>query len=211
MNLRQLILCVLSTAALLPACRARSTEAQPPVGTPVTNSDARDDEGAISEEFRRFCEEHACRGRTEIDLLEEDGRTFHLELERAQPVVQGGMVSIYAGETIRLRAREQDGVVVDLAVAAESETPTIELRLEQLRSGENPSSMMLTVKHGFARTLKYRLGMMLLSDERVRGTSSCPVPVAVPSFELWPHPIFQLVLTDLRLVEDGDAAARTCE
>lgn len=141
--------------------------------------------------------------------MREDGSAFAIEWEEAPPVVRD-MASVYAGETIALRGREVESALVDLAAGpGEGDEPVLELGLSQNADGQ----MSLRVTNGFDRTVKYRLGMMRLRDEdgRVLETSSCPVGAGLTNFETWPEPIFQLIVTDVRFLDDDDPAASRCE
>jgi hypothetical protein len=61
--------------------------------------------------------------------------------------------------------------------------------------------MMLVVSNPFDRHIRYRLGMMTPNSEKIYATSNCPVGPKIKVIEHWPHPIFQLVFTDMKLVD----------
>jgi hypothetical protein len=48
------------------------------------------------------------------------------------------------------------------------------------------------------------MGMNPLSVDRLVPTSSCPVVAGGGSFELWPMPIFLVVMTDMRLLQEDE-------
>lgn len=175
----------------------------------------------IDPEFARFCTANPCRGETVVELVKDDGTPFHLTLPMAPPIVQPGFVSIYAGETIILEADVEDHGLVNLRAVPQVMHPdkSVEFRFAQDTTMQNGSDMVLAIRNGFGRPLKYRLGMLLPSDPEpspgqppsIRRTSICPVQPGTASYEHWPHAIYLLVVADLRLIEAGDPAATVCE
>lgn len=146
-----------------------------------------------------------CRGPGTIELLKEDGSRFSRSWTVNQPVVQGGeLVTIFAGETLHLEADVAGDAITTLRPVTEITAPdkTISLTFEQ-RAGK--TDMTLSISNPFSRMLKYRLGMQVLGRDALLKTSSCPIIAKGRSFEHWGHPIVQLVLTDFRLLSDGDA------
>jgi hypothetical protein len=87
---------------------------------------------------------------------------------------------------------------------------TVKLSFEQDDKIGDGTHMMLQVSNPFPRTLKYRARMMTL-DGRVSPTSSCPIRARTQNYEHWPHPIFQLIISDLHFVEEGSEEARRCK
>jgi hypothetical protein len=77
-------------------------------------------------------------------------------------------------------------------------------RLEQKDTG-----MMLMAKNSFDATIKYRASMSVSGD--FYHTSSCPVRPGLSTFELWPHTIAQLRITDFVLLDMSDTRAMRCE
>jgi hypothetical protein len=130
----------------------------------------------------------------------------------APPVVQPGLVSLYAGEAVTLEADVEGDRLTNLRVVSSELHPdrTIHLELVQRPLPGSPSAMLLTVRSGFSRPLKYSLGMMLLNErsDQVYSTSSCPVFTG--AFESWPHAIFQLVFTDFQLLDPSDKSQLVC-
>jgi hypothetical protein len=177
--------------------------------------------GTIDPDFAQFCASNPCRGHTTVNLVNDDGTPYRLDLPIAQPVVQPGFVSMYAGESIVLEADVKDGQLVNLRAVDQLDHPerSIQLRFFQDTTMQHGSDMILFVQNGFAEALKYRLGIMRPSDNEpppgqppiVRRTSTCPVLPGKVAYEHWPYAIFQLVATDFRLVDPNDSAAMACD
>jgi hypothetical protein len=66
------------------------------------------------------------------------------------------------------------------------------------------TGIMLAVNNPFSKPIRYNLGLMFLTSGRLYKTSSCPVIAKGGSYEYWPHPIFQLVVTNMHFLTEGD-------
>jgi hypothetical protein len=62
--------------------------------------------------------------------------------------------------------------------------------------------MNLVVRNPFKRHIKISMGMMPLDRTDLVTTSSCPVVAGGSDFEMWPYPIFQIWLGEMRLFDD---------
>ena len=128
------------------------------------------------------------------------------------PAVQDHAIWIFPGETLWIEADfAADGTLLSARSVNEPSDPkrTLTLRFTQSPDLADGTDMMLEIAGPLDRPLKYRLGMMPLDKEALYKTSSCPVLPGTQAIEHWPFPIFQLVLTDLRLLGDGEHL--TCE
>jgi len=140
------------------------------------------------------------RGPVKIHLKKQDGSWFDMQFSDAQPVVQGDIVTIFAGEKIclefdaGLKGPENFRQVQSVKVPQR----TLILNLFQDTKAADGSGMMFSIGNKHERSIKYDLGMMVLESEDVYKTSSCPIYEKIDVFEMWPHPIFQLVMTNFR-------------
>lgn len=55
---------------------------------------------AVDEGFANYCKTHECRKNLKVHLKKADGSYLNTEMEFAQPIVQGNLVSIFPGETV---------------------------------------------------------------------------------------------------------------
>jgi len=69
--------------------------------------------------------------------------------------------------------------------------------------------MLLRVESTFDTPLKFDLHMMALDTDAILYTSSCPVHPGRITYEHWPHAIFQLFVSDFRIVQGEDSSV--CE
>ncbi len=153
------------------------------------------------------CAEILCRDPMTVRLVTGSGETHETTFDQPLPIViKGKAVTIFPGEEIFVEAEVVGGRLVNLQAveAVRSPVRTLTLNLAQQDDG----GMLFTAINPFPTLLKYHLQMMLPTSDALKKTSSCPVmPDGGFVFEHWPHPIFQLVLTDPRL----DAEASRCE
>ena len=141
-------------------------------------------------------------------LIREDGGSFETTVPKLPIVLPNGWITLYPGEEIHIEFAFAGGVMKSARAVAKPRRPadTATFKLVQL---PGKPDMTLSVSHGLSQTLKYSVGLMLPSGGGVFGTTSCPVRPALVTNEHWPHPVFQLVITNVRLLPEG--ASLNCE
>lgn len=147
------------------------------------------------------CANAQCGYGIHIELTQEDGSRFSQTFD-AMPIVQEAGVSVYAGQTVLFEADQVDGRLSNLRLVQHVTNPerTISSRLEQDEKGH----MILVTKNPFDKHLRIRMGIMPLAIDRLVRTSSCPVIAGGASYEMWPYPIFQVFLGDIRLMSENE-------
>ncbi len=141
-----------------------------------------------------------CRHNLTVQLRQADGTEFKKNFDLIYPPVQGGkLVTLFAGETVRLLATIEGDHITNLAPASPSDdaSHTIELSLKQT---PDKVDMMLVIKNPFDRMIKYSAGMQVPPGSDVIKTSVCTVMAGKEGIETWPHPVFQLILSDFELI-----------
>jgi hypothetical protein len=163
--------------------------------------------GGGPNDFSEFCKSAPCRKDVHVRLKKRDGTLFDQQQDLAPPVIQGPWITIYAGEKILIEADEGAEGPTNFRNVAQNLQPqkTITFELSQTGDSQGHSLMVLRVENPFPRSIRYRLGIMALEDkeERVRGTSTCPVRQHGTSFESWPYPIYQAVVAEIRFEPSG--------
>jgi hypothetical protein len=167
----------------------------------------------IRAEVEALCRKVLCRTPARISLKLADGQTFEVLPDSPTPIVTGGMITVYPGETVYVEASIEGDSLVGLTAVPTKVHPekTLVFRLRQDPGIGDGAGMILQVESPFAEVLKYRLAMMLPTGDELVKTSACPLHPAKTVYESWPHPIYQIVATDFRVVDAESAAARTCE
>jgi len=154
---------------------------------------------------QEICSRITCAFNLRIVLKQKDGSTFDKSFP-ALPQVQPAGVSVYPGQSILFEADMEGDRLANFRLVTSAEHPekTISATLQQLDDG----AMVLKLKNPFRRHLPVKMAMMPLGLEKLLNTSSCPVlSDGRVSFEMWPHPIFQIWLGEFRLLDDSSDMA----
>ncbi|MCP4485845.1 MAG: hypothetical protein GY820_00740 [Gammaproteobacteria bacterium] len=80
---------------------------------------------------------------------------------------------------------------------------TIVMEFKQTVLGGENSAMILNVKNPFGRAVRYRLQLQRPGSDKFYSTSSCPVGAELSAYEMWPYPIFQMIITDIKFIDEG--------
>lgn len=157
---------------------------------------------ANADEVIAFCKTVLCRDPGTVRLTDDQGKPFETTFELPVPIVQNDWVSIFPGEIIYVEAETGAGRLVKLKAVAANDHPGRTLEFRMWQEAGSPGTF-LSVRNPFPKTIKYHAAMMLPASDRLRKTTSCPVlSDGRMAFEMWPHAIFQLVLSDFRVIED---------
>ncbi len=167
----------------------------------------------IRAEIEQLCRQVLCRKPTRISLKLPEGESFEMLPASPTPIVSGGLITVHPGETVYVEARVEAGRLVGLTAVPTNSHPekTLVFELQQATDIGDGTGMTLEVASPFAEVLKYRLGMMLPRKNEVVKTSACPLHRGRTTIEHWPHPIYQIVATDFRVVDPASDATETCE
>lgn len=161
-----------------------------------------------AKEIEQVCRTAHCREARTVRLRREDGSTFEAEVPRLPIVLPNGWITVYPGEEIHVELDVAGEQIKGARAVAKPAHPQATLTFK-LAQAPGSAETMLSVTHGFARTIKYSVGMMLPSGGQLYATSTCPVQAGLTAYEHWQHPVFQLVVTSVRFLPPG--AALTCE
>lgn len=153
-----------------------------------------------------MCRVQACQHDLHVSLRAKDGSLYDRTFPVFPAIVQPYGIVVAAGQTVHVEAEVSQGALVHLVAVDEVAHPdrTITASLTQTSNG-----MMLSVSNPFAGRLKFAMGIMPLDQQQLFKTSSCPIEAGKRSFELWPYPIFQVVLGGGHL--SADKATTPCE
>jgi len=149
----------------------------------------------------QVCQQTKCRNPLTVKVAQGEGY-FEEQIPKA-PYVYGGQVSIVAGETLYISAKEDGGKLVGMAVVenVDQQEKAIALEFRQL-ADHSGRPMLLIVKNPYKKHLKYRGFIHPAGKKAFYSTSLCPVIPGGRVFEEWPNPIIQLLLTDFHLVDE---------
>ena len=197
----------------LVACAESPTNAATPAATP-TETPAKTgivERAAEPHELQTFCETAACRHDLRVRLRRDKGEPYDQTFELLPPAVQDSMVTIHPGEKISaVPLFEGDRFTGWRAVRPDEAAGTQILTID-LSQSKDDTSMKARVSTNTGPALKLRMGLIRLDgNDRPESTSSCPLLAGgFSSFEMWPYPIFVLIVAAAKRLADTDTM--TCE
>lgn len=141
-----------------------------------------------------------------VSLTKRDGSNYHMAMQPPTPVIQDNKIFVFAGQAMYIEAdRAPDGSLSNLHLVKEIVHPekTVSITFTQEAKTPGGVGMMLVIHNPFDQPLKYSAGMMSLdgSDGAIYATDTCPIIAKINGVELWPMPIFQVVLSNLHTLD----------
>lgn len=143
------------------------------------------------------CQRVPCRPVTTVRLKINNKEYSEMEFPKG-PYVADGFINVLAGEEILVEFDDTDGALSNpryVKTAAKPER-TISFRLEQTDEGT-----VLRVKNPFTKSIIYDCLVQHYSEQRLRKTSIVPVQAGLMSFEMWPYPVAQVVISNVRYTQ----------
>lgn len=155
--------------------------------------------------MREMCAATKCQHDLRVVLKQKDGGTYDRTFPVFPGAVQGIGVAVVAGQTIHVEADIEEERLTNYRVVEEVADPkiTITATFEQMEDG----GMMLSLQNPFDRPIKFNLGIMPLDSDDLYRTSSCPVIANGGAYEIWPYPIFQVLLGNGRIMNPKESMA----
>jgi hypothetical protein len=113
-------------------------------------------------------------------------------------------ISIFPNQKVFVEATVYNNKFLSLKRVDSISNPNITLTF-QFASMDGGKSMTLSVKYPLGSVVKYNMDMVDFKGN-LHHTSSCPVAARVEGFELWPHPIPELRITNFRFLKPDEAS-----
>jgi len=141
-----------------------------------------------------ICQRVPCRPVTTVRLKLNNKEFFEMEFPKS-PYVAEGFINVLAGEEMLVEFDDTDGTLSNPRYVKTGAKPerTISFRLEQTDEGT-----VLSVKNPFTKSIIYDCAIQHYSEQRFRKTSIIPVRAGLVSFEMWPYPVAQVVVSNVR-------------
>ena len=151
--------------------------------------------------LEQVCKIEKCRENIVLKFLTDAG-PFEQHLSLYWPVVQGERLSLLPNEKVYIEAELVDGYFTNFKMVNKITNPekTIVFNFTQT---EGKVDMMLSVKNPFPKRMKFHLDMVDFNGN-LHNTSSCPVIAGGGVYELWPHAIPELLVSNIRALEESD-------
>lgn len=183
-----------STHSLTSNAQSSNTQTQ------HSNSTENATDGDIT--LEEFCKTNPCRKNRHVKLNTPNGQIDQV-LPLYWPVAFYDRISILPGDELLIEADVLDGNRIgNFKLVTENKNPNKTIRIAFTQMDSN-HGMMLSVKNPFSSTIKYHLNMVDFSSQPHQ-TSSCPVRARRSVYESWPHPIPELILSDMRFIDDSE-------
>lgn len=165
----------------------------------VSNSNNPHAEATEDSEMAVYCQHNPCRQDVQFELQTEAG-LLQEQADYYWPVIQGEQLSLLVGEQIDISGEFKDGVLTDLQLVDADNPDAISFDLQQ---SDDDIGMMLVVKNPHPFRLKLSIDMIDFEGQ-LHPTSSCPIMAEGGIFEMWPHPIPELMISNIRVMADDD-------
>jgi hypothetical protein len=149
--------------------------------------------------LEQYCSINPCRKNTRVRFLTDKGRVDEV-LALYWPVVQRDRLSLLPGDKVYIEADLEGGRFINFKQVSEVLNPgkTIVFDFQQT---EGELEMTLTVQNPFPELMKLHLDMIDF-EGNPHQTSSCPVVSQGSLHEIWPHPIPELMVSNIHVLTD---------
>ena len=118
------------------------------------------------------------------------------------PNVGSTQLSILAGEQVYVEVAVQNKMIVGIKKVRNVIDPNNTMNFKFMKD-ENRKIMTLSVENSLTSPVKYHIDMV---DYRggLHNTSSCPVLAGKSVFEIWPHPIPEIRVTNFHFASEEE-------
>jgi hypothetical protein len=161
----------------------------------------------VKAELTKLCKVMLCRAPS-IQLYIDKEHVYKETKTDAFPVLLNDVVSVYPNEEVYIETALENGNLKLVRAVPKVTSPKRTL-VFKFKQEPQAKDMILEIINPFPRDIKFTMGMMLPEGGDIRATSSCPVKAGLILLEHWPHPIYQLVITNGRVLAKSDS--RVCE
>jgi hypothetical protein len=137
-----------------------------------------------------------------LKLHVDEEHYYEEKFNRKIPFVARNNVYLFSGESFGLRLSIANGEIGAVTYQKEKTGADIEVKFEQVVHDKGNAMMMLKLKSNIKQVLYLDALMTVPGEKRIYKTSILPLQAGLGLYETWPHPIVQLVLTNLRFKKE---------
>lgn len=130
-----------------------------------------------------------------------DKENYYEESYSKIPYVHNGDIYLFAGESFGVDADIKDNKIVSLKYQGDPQKSDMALRFTQEINEDGSQMMILRIESRLKQKLYLDAKMTIPGKKGIYKTNILPVDPGLSNYESWPHPIAQLVLTNLRFNE----------
>jgi len=121
------------------------------------------------------------------------------------PFVAGNEVFVFPGERFGINVTVKDNQIASIAYEPDGAKSDIEFHFSQEKITDTMSIMMLVTRNGMKRTLVFDARMSIPKEKEPFPTGITPIEPGLSSYESWPNPITEIVLSNFRLTDTAAA------
>jgi hypothetical protein len=125
---------------------------------------------------------------------------YHEHFDRT-PYVSGNQVFVFPGERFGINVTLKDDKIAAITYEPEGAKSDIEFHLTQETITPQLTIMVLVTRNGLKRKLLFDARMTIPNEKAPFDTNITPVEPGQSSYESWPNPIIQLILSNFRLTD----------
>lgn len=136
-----------------------------------------------------------------LNIVVDSDNNYGMDIQTSPYFVKDYILQIYPTEKLFIETELKNDTIFSMKVVKENIYPekTIVVEFKQSAEDRNKVSMLLNVKNPFDKNLIYKALMFTPFSNELKATSIIPVKPKLSAFEIWPHAIISLVLTDWKL------------
>lgn len=136
-----------------------------------------------------------------LNIVVDSDNNYGMDIQTSPYFVKDYILQIYPTEKLFIETELKNDTIFSMKVVKENIYPekTIVVEFKQSAEDRNKVSMFLNVKNPFDKNLIYKARMFTPFSNELKATSIIPVKPKLSAFEIWPHAIISLVLTDWKL------------
>ena len=128
-----------------------------------------------------------------------EGDKLHKQAFGKIPYVYKNNVFLFAGEKFGINIEKSDKGKFKVTYAKNVKNADIQFNFDQRQIVKTTWGMVLITKNNTKKTVKYKVLMTRPGLSGVYSTKSLPIKPGLANYEHWPHPILQLVVTEIRM------------
>ena len=146
-----------------------------------------------NQEREAICKKVACREPTSVKLKLNDKEYAEFNFPKG-PFVADGFINVLSGEHFAVEFDDKNGEILNPQFVKEVVHPerTVLIDFSQTENG-----MVLKVTNPFTKPIIYDCLIQHYQQERLTKTSIIPVAAKLASYEMWPYPISQVIISNV--------------
>ncbi|HEY8187894.1 MAG TPA: hypothetical protein VIF64_17620 [Pyrinomonadaceae bacterium] len=151
-------------------------------------------QSSADQEREAICKTVACRESSTVKLKLNNKEYAEFNFPKG-PFVADGFINILSGEHFAVEFEEKNGELLNPRFVKEIVHPERTMLVDFLQIEKG---MVLKVSNPFTKTIIYDCLIQHYQQERLSKTSIMPVGAKLAGYELWPYPIPQVVISNVR-------------